>query len=229
MGRAALVVQDTGIGIPAAVLPHVFEPFAQADRSLDRPRGGIGLGLSLVKALVELHGGEVRAFSRGEGRGSEFTVLLPTVNPPISSTVGSVSEPHAVGTPLRVLVVEDNEDAAETLCDLLEIEGHQVEVVFDGLTALEAARRFDPDLVLCDIGLPGMDGYAVAAALRVNPTTRAARLVAVTGYGRDEDRRRSAEAGFEVHLTKPLHAGELQRVMVETMPRQDSNAPTPRP
>jgi CheY-like chemotaxis protein len=193
------------------MLSRVFETFTQADRSLHRSRGGLGLGLALVRGLVELHGGQVRAESEGLGRGTTLTVWLPQV--PEIGTPAAV--PAAAGeTPRRrrVLVVEDNVDAAETLRDLLELAGHQVEVAHDGFAGVESARAFQPEVVLCDLGLPGMDGYAVAAELRRDPAT-AARLIAVSGYGQEEDRRRSREAGFDLHLTKPVDPLELERLL----------------
>jgi CheY-like chemotaxis protein/two-component sensor histidine kinase len=206
--RVAVRVTDTGIGISPEMLPHVWEVFSQADRSLDRSRGGLGLGLALVRGLVELHGGEVRAESPGLGCGSTFTALLPLAESPEDETD---TQPG-----LRILLVEDNRDAAETLRDLLELSGHRVELAFSGPAALEAAPRFQPEVVLCDIGLPGMDGYAVARQLRSDGATAlapGARLVALTGYGREEDRRRTSEAGFDLHLVKPVKPGELQRLL----------------
>jgi CheY-like chemotaxis protein len=209
---AGLVVRDTGIGIASDMLPRVFETFTQADRSLDRSQGGLGLGLALVKGLVELHGGQVQAHSEGVGRGAEFTVRLPLAAPPAASEVRELSAPAATG-PIRVLIVEDNRDAAETLRDLLELSGCTVAVAYSGPEALEMARGFHPEVVLCDLGLPGMNGYEVAAALRQDPAAATARLIAVTGYGQEEDRRRSHDAGFDIHLTKPIDPDELQRLL----------------
>jgi signal transduction histidine kinase/CheY-like chemotaxis protein len=209
---AAVTVRDTGIGIEPAMLPRVFETFAQADRSLDRSRGGLGLGLALVKGLVELHGGQVLAESDGPGRGAAFTVWLPLARArrvPQPAPAAAMEEmPRR-----RILVVEDNRDAAETLREVLELAGHEVAVAYEGPAGLEAAREFHPEVVLCDLGLPGMDGYAVAAELRRDPTTSATRLIAVSGYGQEEDRRRSLEAGFDRHLIKPVDLVELQRLI----------------
>jgi PAS domain S-box-containing protein len=217
--RAVLTVWDTGIGIDADVLPRVFDTFAQADHSLDRSRGGLGLGLALVKGLVELHGGGVRAESEGLGHGASFVVWLPAVPKPAASSDGPTPAPVPTG-PIRVLIVEDNRAGADTLRDLLELSGCTVEVVYSGPAALPAALLFHPEVVLCDLGLPGMDGFQVARALRQEPATAAARLIAVTGYGQEEDRRRSREAGFELHLTKPINFSELHRLLEITPERR---------
>jgi PAS domain S-box-containing protein len=209
---ATLVVRDTGIGMDDAMLARLFEPFSQADRSLDRSRGGLGLGLALVKGLVELHGGSVRARSDGPGSGSELTVRLPTAVPaqPPSERPGG---PIASGRSLRVLVIEDHRDAAESLRMLLRLYGHRVDIARTGLDGLEAARQLRPDVVLCDIGLPGgMDGYAVARALR-SDSNQAAVLIALSGYGQDEDRRQARQAGFDRHLTKPVDPLVLKRLL----------------
>jgi CheY-like chemotaxis protein len=210
--RAVITVRDTGIGIEPQMLPRVFEAFAQADRSFDRSRGGLGLGLALVKGLVELHHGEVRADSAGVGSGTEFTIRLPLA--PAPRATEKVPAPAAAPAgPLRVLIVEDNRDTAETLGDLLELSGHTVEVAHTGISGVAAAQQFQPHVVLCDLGLPGMDGYQVAAELRSNPTTANARLIALSGYGLEEDLRRSVEAGFNLHLTKPVEFVELERLL----------------
>jgi PAS domain S-box-containing protein len=209
--RAVLTVRDTGIGIDAAMLANLFDPFAQADRSLERTRGGLGLGLALVKGLAELHGGEVAAHSEGPGRGTEFTVRLPLAD-------GAAAGGRAPGAPgragrLRVLVIEDGADAAESLRMLLDLMGHEALVARSGLEGVRAAAAVRPDVVLCDLGLPGLDGYGVARALRADPATAGARLIAVSGYGRDDDVRRALEAGFEQHLTKPVEPGLLRSLL----------------
>jgi CheY-like chemotaxis protein len=214
-----LTVRDTGIGIEPAVLPHIFETFTQADRSLDRTRGGLGLGLALVNGLVALHGGEVQAVSEGPGRGAEFTVRLPLAPRP-SPDPRSSRPAGASAQPLRILVIEDNVDAAESLRDLLEIYGCTVAVAYTGAEGVTLASSFQPDLILCDLGLPGMDGYTVAAALRRDPATAGARRVALSGYGDEDHRRRSHEAGFDTHLLKPVELVELKSLL-ETPPERD--------
>ena len=210
--RAAVTVRDTGIGIEADMLPRVWETFAQADRSIHRSRGGLGLGLALVKGLVELHGGTVQAASAGPGRGAEFTFWLPLEQDAAALGASPADLPHA-GRALRVLIVEDNRDAAETLRVFLELSGHEVMVAHTGLEGLEAARNLRPGVVLCDLGLPGLDGYGVARALRADPATVQARLIAVSGYGQEEDQRRCREAGFDLHMTKPVDPVSLRRLL----------------
>ncbi len=207
--RAALLeVRDTGEGIEPDVLPRIFEPFSQADRSLARSRGGLGLGLSLVKRLVELHGGTVSATSAGRGAGTEVAVRLPLLDPPLAAA--EAAAPSAPPRVAHVLVVEDNADAAETLRDALELEGMEVTLASDGEAGLAAARKRAPDLVICDIGLPGdLDGYGVARAMRADPGLRRVPLVALTGYVGPEDRARAREAGFDLHLGKPTRLADL--------------------
>jgi PAS domain S-box-containing protein len=208
-----VVVEDSGAGIDPAVLPHVFEPFTQGPRSLDRAQGGLGLGLALVKSLVEMHGGSVRAESAGPGCGARFTVRLPVreadVGGPGSEREGSPATSRA----RRILVVDDNADAAESLAMLLSLDGHEVRTALDGGAALATARDFLPEVALLDIGLPGMDGYELAAALRAEPALAGLRLVALTGYGQPEDRARSQAAGFDLHVVKPIGPEDLARCL----------------
>jgi PAS domain S-box-containing protein len=202
-GMAVLSVRDTGIGMEKEILARLFEPFSQADRSLARSRGGLGLGLALVKGLVELHDGRVEAVSAGLGRGSELIVRLPLQRQAPANSCGPVLAP-ANGS-ARVLVIEDNRDAAESLRMLLSLAGHQVAVAHAGQLGLDLARQTPPDIVLCDIGLPGgMDGYDVARALRKDLQLAAVQLIALSGYGQEEDQRRARQAGFDRHLTKPV-------------------------
>jgi len=205
---AVLRVRDSGIGIAADLLPFVFDLFTQANRSLDRSQGGLGVGLTLVRRLIELHNGTVEAHSAGLGKGSEFIIRLPTLVGVLDECMnGSCPRPDAGpagrSQRLRAVVVDDNVDAAESLADLLRMLGHEVQVAHDGPEGLATARAVRPDVVLLDIGLPGMNGYEVARRLRSDPEFSAL-LVAVSGYGRDEDRRLSREAGIEHHFVKPI-------------------------
>jgi signal transduction histidine kinase/CheY-like chemotaxis protein len=218
-GDAAVVsVRDTGIGIPAEMLPRVFDMFMQAnDRSAERDGGGLGIGLTLVKQLVELHHGTVEARSDGAGKGSEFVVRLPLA-PPAADVPAPA--PDAVPRPAenrgqRVLVVDDNRDAVESLAMLLEMMGHEVRTASDGVEALEVATEFVPDVVLLDLGLPRLSGYEVAQRLRLLDGCARTRLVALTGWGQEEDRRRSREAGFDHHLVKPVDPDALDALLHE--------------
>jgi PAS domain S-box-containing protein len=209
---AVLTVRDTGIGMGPEILARLFEPFSQADGSLDRSRGGLGLGLALVKGLVELHGGEVAAVSPGGGEGSTFTVRLPLGEAPGAAREGAASP--GAGHTLRILIVEDNQDAADSLGMMLELAGYTVEIAYTGLEGLEAAGRFHPEVALCDIGLPGgMDGYDLARALRRDPGTAGIHLIAISGYGQEEDQRQARAAGFDRHLTKPVDPALLLRTL----------------
>jgi two-component system CheB/CheR fusion protein len=212
--RAVVRVADTGAGMSREVLAHLFEPFMQADPTLDRSKGGLGLGLALVKGMVELHGGTVEAHSDGMGRGSTFTVRLPLDPSPPSARVGD--HPRSPGVPRRVLVIEDNVDAAESLRDLLTLVGHEVAIAGNGPEGIARARAFRPQVVLCDIGLPGMDGYEVARAFRADAALRHAHLVALSGYALPEDLHRAAQAGFERHLAKPPSLEKLEGVLGAT-------------
>ena len=204
-----LRVRDNGIGIASDLLPGVFEQFVQGRQSSDRSQGGLGLGLSIVRSLVERHGGRVSAHSDGPGTGSEFVVSLPFAagsaadagTPPALAM--TAPHPHA----LRVLIVDDNEDAAEMLAHTLGFLGHQAHVAYDGPQALEQAADLRPDVALLDIGLPGMDGYELAGRLKA--LFAGLRLIAVTGYGQDADRARAAAAGFDHHLVKPVDLDRL--------------------
>ncbi len=213
--EAVVRVRDTGIGVPPDVLGRVFEPFVQSDGSLARSEGGLGIGLTLVRSLVEMHGGHVEAHSPGLGQGSEFTVRLPARAAIPSEWPGAEPEvePLAAGRGVRVLVVEDNVDAAESLAALLRLWHHDVQVVHDGLEAIEAARRQQPEVVLLDIGLPGLDGYQVARKLRDEVRLDNALLIAMTGYGQPEDRRRSREAGIQHHFVKPVEPDVLRNLL----------------
>jgi signal transduction histidine kinase/ActR/RegA family two-component response regulator len=214
--QAAVRICDTGVGIGADILPHLFEPFTQADRTLDRSKGGLGLGLALVKGLVEMHDGRVAARSEGPGKGAEFEVVLPT-----ASGVAAVYPPIAPAPtqPRRVLVIEDNRDAADSLCEVLDLLNHSAMVAYSGDEGLEKARAHKPDVVLCDIGLPGMDGHQVARAIRADATLSATTLVALTGYAAPEDLARSKESGFDYHLAKPPSIEAIEQVLAEAKRR----------
>jgi CheY-like chemotaxis protein len=206
-------VADDGLGMDEETLAGLFEPFMQAAQALDRSRGGLGLGLALVKGLVELHGGSVSARSPGPGQGAEFKVLLPLEAGAVPGPGAAGARPAAAGR--RILVIEDNRDAAHSLRDVLKFYGHQAVVAYDGPGGLALARTFRPDAVLCDIGLPGMSGFEVAQAFRADPELRGIFLVALSGYARDEDRRRAQEAGFQRHLAKPPDLEQLEWILAE--------------
>jgi PAS domain S-box-containing protein len=216
--EAVLRVRDTGVGIAPEMLPHVFELFTQADRSLDRSQGGLGIGLTLVRQLVQMHGGQVLASSDGQGVGSEFVVRLPILSQ-MREGGGARAKPapaYAAPPCRRILMADDNEDFAELTGRLLERKGgHKVKVVYDGPAALAAARTFRPEVAFLDIGLPGINGYELAQQLRNEPGLEEVLLVALTGYGQEGDRRRAREAGFDEHLTKPTRFDTLQRVLAE--------------
>lgn len=223
-----LRVRDTGIGIPPELLSTIFDLFVQGDASLDRARGGLGIGLTLVRGLVELHGGRVEAHSAGIGRGSEFIVRLPTLSEGIAPRQPPRIDPHepVAPQPLRILIVEDHPDAGESLATILELWGHQVKVALDGFTALGTARSFEPDVVVSDLGLPGMDGYEVARRLRAEPAFGRVVLIALSGYGREEDKERSLHAGFDHHHVKPIDVtwlfsllGQVATARAEARPR----------
>jgi signal transduction histidine kinase/ActR/RegA family two-component response regulator len=218
-----VAVRDTGRGIPAEMLPRVFEMFAQVDRSPDRVRGGLGIGLTLVKRLVEMHGGSVEARSEGLGKGSEFVVRLPLAAAGSQSAAGAAAKRtrSAVLAARRILVVDDNRDAASSLGMLLELRGAEVLVVHDGPAALKALATHQPSVVLLDIGMPGMDGYEVARRIRQQPEHRDVTLIALTGWGQEEDRQRSRAAGFDYHLTKPADVAALESLLraAERAPR----------
>jgi CheY-like chemotaxis protein len=195
-----------------ATLADIFEPFSQADRTIDRSRGGLGLGLALVKGLVELHGGTVYASSPGLGHGAQFVITLPGIKTPAVNAEFPQSVTRLRNK--RILVIEDNVDVAESLGILLELNGHSVQVAKSGVEGLQLARAHRPEVIICDIGLPGsLDGYGVARAIRADAELKSLYLVAMTGYGQDEDRKRAKDAGFDQHLAKPADPEELERLL----------------
>ena len=213
-----VAVQDSGIGIPAAMLTRVFEAFTQLDRSLERSRGGLGIGLALAKRLVEMHGGTIEAHSAGPGLGSEFVVRLPVaeqqvVSAPASASLEARGPAPAVGRG-RILVADDNSDSATSLSILLNDAGYEVRTADDGVQALETAANFRPDIALLDIGMPKLNGYEVARQLRQQPWGRDVLLIAVTGWGGTDHRQQTAQAGFDHHLTKPVDPAALTRLLV---------------
>jgi PAS domain S-box-containing protein len=212
-GFAVIRVRDDGVGISPELVQRLFEPFVQADATLDRSHGGLGLGLALVRGLVELQGGSVAVHSEGVGRGAEFTVRLPLLNGERSADATPAT---ADGSRLHVLVVEDNVDAATSLQEVLQADGHDVEVAFSGADGIEKAHAWKPDVILCDIGLPGVDGYGVARAIRADESAGHPVLIALSGYALTEDIERSKEAGFDRHLAKPPDLELLERTLAET-------------
>jgi CheY-like chemotaxis protein len=214
-GEVLLAVKDRGMGIPADKLEEVFEMFSQLDRSLERSRTGLGLGLALARQIVRMHGGTIRASSAGPGRGSEFTVRIPVLS--------SAAVPRAESTSLargpdaarrRILIADDNHDAADSMAMLLRAAGHAVEVVYDGLEALAAAGRIRPEVIVLDIGMPGLNGYDLARAARREPWSAGTMIVALTGWGQDIDRMRSRDAQIDVHLVKPVEWDVLENAVL---------------
>jgi CheY-like chemotaxis protein len=212
-----LTVRDTGIGISAETLPNIFEQFIQEGHALHRAGGGLGLGLAIVHSLVELHGGRVHASSAGIGLGSEFTVELPTGMQSRRRLPMATGE-HAAIVPRRILVVDDNEDILTLMQLALEKLGHEVLVAIDGATALAAIASFRPHVAVLDINLPGIDGYEVARRLRALPDGSELRLIALSGLGQAEDRVRSRDATFDIHLVKPVEIAELQAAISKRPP-----------
>jgi two-component system CheB/CheR fusion protein len=211
--RALLAVEDTGVGIAAEVLPTIFDLFVQSDRSLDRSQGGLGVGLTLVRRLVELHGGTVKAASKGPGMGSSFTVDLPAIPAPKANADEPIPVKEAATRPRRVLIVDDNDDFREMLSIVLTQDGHEVHLAKDGPSGLQAALTFQADVGLIDLGLPGFDGHALARSIRDHDESRQIYLVALTGYGQPDDRLRSKEAGFDDHVVKPLDLKQLTALL----------------
>jgi len=219
-GEVTIRVRDNGIGIARPLLSRIFDPFTQAERSLDRSEGGLGIGLTLAQRVIELHGGKIEAHSEGAGQGSEFVIRLPV---PTSQPAHEGTPPPTAQKPStawRILVVDDNVDAADSLAMLFTIAGHDARVAYSSEVALELATEYRPDFVLLDIGLPGMDGYEVARRLRQRSELENLRLIALTGYGQDTDRARSVEAGFDHHVVKPVEFESLSSLLASLAARK---------
>lgn len=228
-GGVELSVRDTGLGIPADMLPHIFDMFAQVESHLSRARGGLGLGLALARKLVELHRGRIEVHSAGHGKGSEFVVWLPTaaVSPQLPDpSRGPVVNRTSAPAPRKVLVVDDINAAAFVLSSLLTKLGHQVETARHAAAALEAVDQQRPDVVFSDIGMPEIDGYELAQRLRRMPEMERVVLVALTGYGQEKDRQKAVEAGFDYHLVKPVSLEALQDFLASLPPVEDIISPT---
>jgi CheY-like chemotaxis protein len=210
-------VKDDGVGIPPERLTQIFDLFVRVDQSLER-QGGLGIGLTLARQIVELHGGTIEARSRGVGRGSEFIVRLPVVATGRTAVVAPSGNGNASVVPRRVLIADDNEDAAESLAMLLKFEGHEVHTAFDGEAALRSAEAIRPDVALIDIGMPKANGYQVAQRIRENAWGDRIFLVALTGWGQESDRQRAKEAGFDLHLLKPVSPETIEELL-GTLPK----------
>jgi CheY-like chemotaxis protein len=214
-GDVIVSVRDTGIGIPADKLSSIFEMFAQVNRSLEMAQGGLGIGLTLAQRLVQMHGGRIEARSDGHGMGSEFIVRLP-----VAPSVAEEQPPREAGTiraadRRRILVVDDNRDSATSLAILLKFKGNETQTAHDGLEALDVAAAFRPDVILLDIGMPNLNGYDACQRIREQPWGRDVVLVAVTGWGQDEDKKRSRDCGFNFHMVKPVDPGALEKLLAE--------------
>ena len=214
-GKEVVVsVRDAGIGIPEEAMPAIFDMFAQVDRSLEKSQGGLGIGLTLVKQLLEMHGGRIEARSEGQGKGAEFIARLPmaAVEPP-RQAANDAGERSVTGGACRILVADDNRDAAESMSMVLRLMGNEVRTVNDGIKAVEEAEAFRPDMVLLDIGMPRLNGYDAARRIRAERWGKGILVVAMTGWGQDEDKRRASEAGFDQHFTKPVNPADLERLI----------------
>jgi CheY-like chemotaxis protein len=228
-GEVVFSVSDTGIGIPSDKTESIFDMFTQIHESSDCRQSGLGIGLTLVKRLVEMHDGSVEVQSRGRNLGSTFTVRLPALSSLPVAVNGARRHAHATPTTVkrRVLVVDDNADALASLSRLVELLGNEVRRALDGLEALEIGRSFQPEIVLMDLGMPNLDGYEAARRIRQEPWGQQLLLIATTGWGQDEHRRRTAEAGFDRHLIKPIPVDLLREVLNETLPHAKTGLSPP--
>jgi CheY-like chemotaxis protein len=211
--NALISVADNGMGIAPELVPRIFDLFVQSDRTLDRSQGGLGIGLSVVQRLIEMHGGRVWAESDGPGQGSTFFIALPVTEPPVRQR--DACKDFGI-QPQRILVVDDNVDAADTLSMMLSLDGHQTATAYTAKDALLQVDSFQPETILLDIGLPGTDGYELARRIRATPAGASLRLIALTGYGQPEDRARVQRAGFDAHLVKPMSPDELRKILAGT-------------
>jgi CheY-like chemotaxis protein len=220
--EAVVSVRDTGIGIAAEHLQHIFEMFSQVAPALERSQDGLGIGLALVRGLAELHQGCVEARSDGIGRGREFIVRLPVVDLPVLHEPSQPAEQNKVvsSRKRRILIVDDNRDAADSLATMLRMMGHETLTAYDGLEAVQTTAMFHPEIVLLDIGLPKMNGYEAARHIRQQPWGESLALIAQTGWGQEEDKRRALEAGFDHHLTKPVQTAALEKLLALINPAQ---------
>lgn len=215
-GEAVITIKDSGIGIPPELLPRIFDMFMQGDRTLTRTHGGLGIGLTLVKRLVDMHGGSVEAWSEGKDKGSEFTIRIPALADPRNRERDAVQADHSMPKGhRRILIVDDNELSANSLSILLGMAGNETRTAYDGAEAVATAETFRPDVVLLDLGLPLMDGYETCTRIRQQPWGKDILVVALTGWGQAEDRRRSTEAGFDRHIVKPADPVQLMKMLAE--------------
>jgi len=221
-----VTVRDAGIGIPADALPTIFDMFTQVDRSLEKSQGGLGIGLTLVRQLVAMHGGNVEARSEGQGKGAEFVVRLPMASVvPLRSSASDQGEQRACTGACRILVADDNRDAAESMSAVLRLMGNEVRTVNDGMRAVEEAAAFRPDIILLDIGMPRLNGYDAARRIRAEPWGKNIVVVALTGWGQEEDKRLAFEAGFDRHFTKPVDPADLERLIAGLRSRSPPGLP----
>jgi CheY-like chemotaxis protein len=221
-----IAVRDSGIGIPAESLPHVFDMFAQLNRGFERESGGLGIGLALVKGLVEMHGGTISASSDGEGKGSTFTVRLPRASAPSRGPFEPSPdlELSMLGPKRRILVVDDNQDAADSMARVFRLRGSDVRKAYDGNEAVQQAEAFRPEIILMDMGMPSLDGYEATRRIRNQPWGRDVIIVALTGWGQEVDRRRSKEAGCDGHLVKPVDLADLETLLRILAAKRDGQA-----
>lgn len=208
-------VRDTGLGIPPEALPHVFDMFSQVDRSVERSAGGLGIGLALVKGLVEMHGGTVTAESEGQGQGSTFTVRFPLPGERARPEPAPPEAERPAGAARRILVVDDNSDSARSMAMMLTLLGHDVSTAHDGVEAVMKAEEFGPEVILMDVGMPRLNGFDATRRIREQSWGRGITIIALTGWGQQGDRERSRDAGCDGHLVKPVHLPDLEKVLAE--------------